>query len=65
MCGQTWTMSYECPTCGEFAIHYLKHVCRGCECHVREMTIPGEPQMGSYLETEWNPECPVHQVSAQ
>jgi hypothetical protein len=49
-----------CPFCGAENTHYMTHICPGCTCYITEMRIPGEPQMGSYLEAEWNPDCPVH-----
>ncbi len=51
-------MSEPCPWCGAPNAHYMTHVCAGCECWFREVRIPGEPQMGTYLEGEPNPDCP-------
>ena len=50
----------DCGWCGAPNTHYMTHVCPGCTCHHTEASIPGEPQMGTYLEAEPNPDCPVH-----
>lgn len=50
----------ECGWCGTPNTHYMTHICKGCECTHHEVWIPGEPQMGSYYESEWEPTCPVH-----
>lgn len=42
----------------------MTHICRGCECHYREVDIPGEPQLGTYYEAEWEPDCPIHTLEA-
>lgn len=50
----------DCAWCDAPNTHYMTHICPGCACwHVRA-TIPGEPQIGSYIESEPNPDCPVH-----
>lgn len=53
-----------CPFCGYSPYHYMTHICRGCECHHREVDIPGEPQLGTYYEAEWEPDCPIHTLEA-
>lgn len=55
----------DCPWCGAPNTHYMTHICPGCECWHKSVTIPGEPQMGSYFESEQNPDCPVHFSSAK
>ena len=50
----------KCPFCGAIGTHYMTHICPGCTCDWTLASIPGEPQMGSYLEGSPNPECPVH-----
>ena len=49
-----------CPHCNRPNTHYMTHVCPDCTCHHTEARIPGEPHIPSYLESELNPDCPVH-----
>jgi len=49
-----------CPFCDYWPYHYMTHICRDCECDHREVGIPGEPHIGTYFESKWNPDCPVH-----
>lgn len=51
---------HPCPWCGELMWHHLTHVCVGCTCTYTETWIPGEPQLGSYLEAEQDPFCSIH-----
>lgn len=53
-------MTSDCGWCGAPNTHYMTHVCPDCTCWHQLVSIPGEPQMGSYIESEWNPECTVH-----
>ncbi len=50
----------DCGWCGAPNTHYMTHICTGCECWHREARIPAEPHIQSYIESEWNPDCPVH-----
>lgn len=56
-------MSDPCWWCGAPITHYMTHVCKECECFYHESRDPYEPQLGSWVELEWNPECPVHKES--
>jgi hypothetical protein len=49
-----------CTFCGTPGTHYMTHMCPGCECPATSVRIPGEPHIPSYLDMEWNPDCPVH-----
>lgn len=40
--------------------HYLTTVPEGCTCHLELVSDPYEPQMGSWLEGEQDPNCPIH-----
>ncbi|ASR85264.1 hypothetical protein I5H06_gp40 [Mycobacterium phage SirPhilip] len=40
--------------------HYMTTIDERCACHHYPVRDPAEPQLGTWLEAEPNPACPVH-----